>query len=53
MPTWSGCACSNRAGWNTIFYPDYDVSAGVPKPPSDPAAADELKRLVEARGGSP
>lgn len=42
-----------RAGWNTIFYPDYDVSAGVPKPPSDPAAADELKRLVEARGGSP
>ncbi len=42
-----------RAGWNTIFYPDYDVSAGVPKPPSDPAAAHELKRLVEARGGSP
>lgn len=42
-----------RAGWNTIFYPDYDVSAGMPKPPSDPAAADELKRLVEARGGSP
>ncbi len=42
-----------RAGWNTIFYSDYDVSAGVPKPPSDPATADELKRLVEARGGSP
>ncbi len=42
-----------RAGWNTIFYPDYDPDAGVPGPLPEPPETGELQRLIEARGGSP
>lgn len=43
-----------RAGWNTVFYSEYDPDAGIPATAlSAPAARDEASELIEARGGSP